>query len=277
MLNDIQQLNEYMKNKNFYSPCYQSFDTIYTFTTENQRGYMMDSANQEVLSVAGSGDQYLNLHSLGAKKVDSFDINKFALYHLKIKKAALMALSKEEFYDFFGNDARRYYSRVSQYLDYESLSFWNYYMREYVSNDRGFHRSRLFLSSFLSYRVFLNNIYLKNENYSSLQRDLLNHREEYCYHSDIYLLPNKLKQQYDSIYLSNISNYQKDINRYYYLVLTLYHDFLKKNGKLYYGYFYGEIPKKMKEALPNTQKIIINNAKGIENHHDYVYILKKNS
>ena len=149
-------------------------------------------------------------------------------------------------------------------------------MSHYVIH-HGLQRSRLFISSMYSYRVLMNNVYLKNENYVSLQRKLQDYRDEESIHSDIYDLPSKLNKQYDSIYLSNIINYQKDKDKYYQLILTLYQEFLKENGSIYYGYFYGDVPKELKEGLPNTNKLKIGNAKGLDNHYDYVYQLKKNS
>ena len=275
MTSDIKHLDTFMKTKGNYSATYELYDKVYSFTTENQRGYMTDSSNQDVLSVAGSGDHYLNLSYLNASRVDSFDINKFALYHLKLKKAAVMALSKEEFYDFLGCDAKKYYDKVSSYLDMDSLAFWDYYMLHYINND-GFHRSRLFLATFFSYRVYINNHYLQNNNYQVLKQSLSRHHDEDFYHTDIYDLPNILTRQYDSIYLSNISNYQTDYFKFLNLVITLYNDFLKKNGKIYYGYFYGAVHKKTEGAFPNSIRLQIDNAKGIKDHHDYVYVLKKN-
>ncbi len=273
MISDIQKLDDFMRTRNHYTSVYHAYDKVYTFTTENQKGYMTDSLGEDVLSVAGSGDQYLNLALLGARSIDSFDINKFALYHLKIKKAALMTLSKEEFYDFLGCDAKKYYEKIRRHLDYDSLSFWNYYMKNYVTG--GFHRSYLFLACYLSSRVFINNIYLMNDNYLSLQKKLLSHSNERCYHSDIYDLPNRLDKEYDSIYLSNIFDYQKDKMKYMDLVSTLYQNHLKKNGKIYYSYSYGKHLNSL-DILPNSSEIEIENAKGILDYRDYVYILKKN-
>ena len=273
MNRDILELNKIMDGRNSLSFEYEQYDKIYSYTTENQKGYMKDIYG-DVLSVSGSGDHYLNLSSLGVDNIDSFDINKFSLYYLKLKRAAVKALDKNEFYEFLGNNAMLYYDRVKKYLDIESLSFWNYYIGNYGIN-RGVQRSRLFIHSVLISRVKYNNIYLDNNNYNALRSKLLKEKNEEFIHSDIYMLPNRLHKKYDFIFLSNIINYQKDRDKFSYFLESLYNNYLNDKGSIYYGYFYDNVPKKWDGFIPGTITMDVDSAKGIPDNRDYVYILKK--
>ena len=274
MNQDIQSLNRFMKEEYTSFFDFKFFDKVYSFTTENQSGYMDSYIGQDILSICGSGDHFLNLALLGSNKIDTFDINKFSIYHLKLKIASIKALEKENFYDFFGCDSLKYFSIVSKYLDNDSFSFWDYYTKNY-SRNRGIYKSRLFFPVHYSSRVFRNNLYLNSDKYLKLKEKLYETREDSYYHSDIYDLENHLTKKYDSIFLSNIIGYQKNAEKYCDFIRSLYINYLKDGGRIYYGYFYGNPSLKYLDFFPNTTIIDIDSSKGIKNQKDYVYVLKK--
>lgn len=272
---DISYLNQFMREEYTSFFDFQTYDKVYSFTTENQSGYMDSYMDQDILSICGSGDHYLNLKLLGAKRIDSFDINKFSLYHLKLKIASIQALEKDEFYDFFWCDSTKYFNKVSNYLGSEAFSFWSYYIMNY-SIHRGIHKSRLFFPVHYSSRVFRNNLYLNRDNYLSLKEKLYETRDDSYYHSSIYDLEKYLNSKYDSIFLSNIIGYQKNTEKYCDLIRSLYSNYLKDGGRIYYGYFYGETPLTYLDFFSYTEKMEVDSAKGLSNQKDYVYVLKKN-
>ncbi len=213
------------------------YDRVYPYTTENIEGYMKDVSDKSVLSVVGSGDHYLNLIAKGAKEVDCFDINKFALYYLSLKKAAVLSLSKREFFEFLTNDSLKYFDRVKPHLDANSYVFWSNYIKYFTFNN-GIQATFLFYPRTAGGDYIKRNYYLTNEGYDSLKEKIIGKNEDYFY-GDIYDVSKLLNKKYDSIYLSNICNYQEDMNKYRNLILQLKNNNLNDNGELYYAYYYG--------------------------------------
>src|SRR5574344_1313521 len=101
-------------------------ERVYKTTNESAVDYMSDVVkdNSDILSVAASGDQYLNSVLYGAKNIDIFDINILAYYHTILKIVSASVLSLEEFKEFLVNEDdnqytflnKRYYNRVRSYL-----------------------------------------------------------------------------------------------------------------------------------------------------------------
>ena len=58
---------------------YQDYDRVYPYTTEVISGYMPSCVNSSILTLVGSGDQYLNASLMGAKDIIVIDINKLAI------------------------------------------------------------------------------------------------------------------------------------------------------------------------------------------------------
>ena len=220
---------------------YGQYDRVYPYTTENIEGYMKDSRRKTVLSVVGSGDHYLDLVCKGADKIDSFDINRLSIYYLKLKRAAVSCLSKREFYEFMTNNASKHYQKVRYYLDNEALKFWDYYIR-YFTCYTGIQDSEFFYPRVHGDDYIRRNVYMSNDGYAILQDNISKHYNEEYYTTDIYRLPSLLNKKYDSIYLSNISNYQENTEKFKDLVIKL-GDYLHDGGELYYAYIYQGLGK----------------------------------
>lgn len=237
MKEDFLKAVELINNKTHHPNEFVEYDRVYPYTTENINGYLEDVSNKSVLSVVGSGDHYLNLIAMGAKEVDCFDINKFALYYLRLKKAAVISLTKREFFEFMTYDSRRYFNKVKKHLDANSYVFWNYYIKN-ITYNTGIQESFLFYPRNGGGNYLLRNVYMSEKGYSLLQERIKDKYEDY-YLGDINDLVDKIDKKYDSIYLSNICGYQDSLRKYRDLVYKLRDNNLNDNGELYYGYYYG--------------------------------------
>lgn len=237
MKEDFYKAMEIIASKTHHPREYLEYDRVYPYTTENINGYMNNVKDKSVLSVVGSGDHYLNLITKGAREVDCFDINKFALYYLRLKKAAVMTLNKREFFEFLTSDSMKYFDEVKTQLDANSYLFWSNYIK-YFTYNTGIQGSFLFYPRCGGGDYLKRNEYLTNEGYELLQERIIDKDEDY-YFGDIYDVANSINKKYDSIYLSNICTYQEDLRRYRDLIISLRDNNLNDNGEIYYAYFYG--------------------------------------
>ena len=238
MKEDFLKAMELINNRQNHPNIFTEYDRVYPYTTENINGYLEDLTGKSVLSVVGSGDHYLDLITMGAREVDCFDINKFALYYLRLKKASVKCLNKREYFDFLTNNSNKYFNEVKKYLDASSYLFWSYYVNKITPNT-GIQDSYLFYPRNGGGDYIKRNIYLTNDGYNLLQEKIIDKHEDY-YWGNIYTIANRLDKKYDSIYLSNICDYQEDLREYRDLIIKLRDNNLKDNGELYYAYYYGK-------------------------------------
>ena len=82
----------------------KGFERIYPFATENISGYIdtFNLKNKKLFTVGSSGDQVLNAIYRDCNDVTVLDINPYTKFYYYLKAAAIIVLSKNEFYDFFG-------------------------------------------------------------------------------------------------------------------------------------------------------------------------------
>ena len=170
-----------------------------------------------ILTPTSSGDLVLNGALLGINNIDSFDISTFPKYFLNFKIAAVKALSKEEYVEFFfeaittSEKYDEYYYRIRKYLDDKDLLFWDGLFDFFDWID--IYNSLLFShETFYTNNVIHENMYLQGNNYNELRKviDKVNINN---YQGDIISLSKELEREYDLIYLSNIL-YYVDINKY---------------------------------------------------------------
>lgn len=251
-------------NKFVYFPSLDDeyFNFIYPFTTENINGYIsqLNIEGKNILTVCGSGDHVLNLILNGAKKIDTFDISPLTKYYLYLKIGAIKALKYDEYLEFFcyldypktfKHNKKAFniktYWKISNHLDKYTKIFWdNLYLEfsglEIRKNDLLFSRDEE------KHKVLKQtNNYLNPENFYRLKNILKNKKYEInFYNSNITELPKILKNKYDLILTSNISQniqqiYNSDENisleRYKKLIVNL-SEYLNENGKILIGYFY---------------------------------------
>lgn len=194
---------------------FHTTSAVYKISNERTQDYYSYLIGREkVLSVIGSGDQILNLILEGTKEIDAFDISSFPKYFLYLKMAAIKALSKEEYIEFFyevNNRSEVYddmYDRISFYLDDETSSFWDSLFNFFDWQD--IYNSTLFSSEpYIAANAINQNKFLQcDAAYEELRRALddvvIN-----VYEGDIFDLSCRIDGTYDLVYLSNIVYYNK--------------------------------------------------------------------
>lgn len=253
---------------------YQDYDRVYPYTTEVISGYMPSCVNSSILTIVGSGDQYLNASLMGAKDIDVIDINKLAINYLRLKKAAVLALSKEEFYDFLTNNAKKYFLEVSKYLDSESIDFWSEYIKYFVFQT-GIQGTPMFYPRHHGSDYLIMNNYMQKGKYDELRNKLHNTFTGEEFHKDIEDL--YINKKYDKIFLSNVINY-KPLNSHSIKMIKRLIDYnLKNNGEIYYGYFYYGHQTDMEyylDKFPLSQIIEIDSTL-FKGEKDHVLVYKK--
>lgn len=151
------------------------YSKVYGFTNENLTSYknIYNFKNSRVLSVIGSGDQYLSSILFGAESVILFDKNEIARLYFLLKFYAIRYLSYEEFTDYFVNKKimdKKYYSKIRRFLPKDV----KYYFDKVYKNN-----------IFIQYPISISNNpinfstgrvipYLEKENYYKLQTILRN-------------------------------------------------------------------------------------------------------
>lgn len=194
---------------------FHTTSAVYKISNERTQDYYSYLIGREkVLSVIGSGDQILNLILEGTKEIDAFDISSFPKYFLYLKMAAIKALSKEEYIEFFYDVSHRsevyddMYDRISFYLDDEISSFWDSLFNFFDWQD--IYNSTLFSSEpYIAANAINQNKFLQcDAAYEELRRALddvvIN-----VYEGDIFDLSCRIDGTYDLVYLSNIVYYNK--------------------------------------------------------------------
>lgn len=276
MDDNIIKLIDLIENQRIFDVDFNGYDRLYPYTTENLKGYLPDVDGKNVLSVSGSGDHYLNLAFLGARTIDSFDINLFSLYYLKLKKAAILAFQKSSFDYFMNCDCLSCIEQLKPFLDTDTYRFWNFYVQFYAYQG-GFLSTSLFYPQINKDDYPRRNYYLDKENYLKLQNTLLDRPNEEFYHADLYQLPSLLNKKYDAIFLSNIVSYQKNKKSFLNLLNEL-SNWLNDGGSLYYGYYYrsqGSGIPYYQSHLENTEFLSIPSVYKNGADKDKVLVLKK--
>ena len=251
-MNDIEYLDDIMninKNQKLFDKC---FFWLYPFTNENISGYYsnIDFKDKDVLTVTSSGDHALNAFLMGARNIDTFDINPLAKYYSELKIASIKSLSLEEFFLFLYNKRllgtskyflkKSLYNKVRENLDSNYLDFWDYVFNKYSNKD--IIKSKLFTKDFLYLKELTkSNMYLNKDTYYKL-RDILFKKSINYIDCDIKKL-SKLNKKYDVIILSNIPDYfdivYKSDKEALIELRNILNSIKKNNTKIVLCYLYG--------------------------------------
>ncbi len=219
---------------------------VFLFSNENVAGYldkMNNLTGKKVLAVAGSGDHAFECLLRGAKQVDVFDVNYLQKHIVELKAKMIKHLPYSEFMRFFFSKShffdRDIIKPIWNKFSYGLRVFLNKY---YKSETKSLFRYRTAQSIFYSTDKIS---YLKNEEeYKRLGRlmpDKINFKR-----TDIKGITTKFETVYDTILLSNISEYMFDeINDTTEKVLTFYDKVLcpiadknlnENGGQICFGY-----------------------------------------
>lgn len=231
---------------------YSPFIYIYPFTTENIKGYMnhLNLNDKSILTVGSSSDQVINSFLLGSKNISLFDINPFTKYYFELKKAGILLLDFNSFYEFFSNNINSFnsktYSILRNKLSSESKLFWDTLFNSYNCY---LLRDKLFSKDEYTLKQLMNmNIYMNIDNFNTLKTTINNLNPTFI-NSNILEVHTKVKNKYDYIFLSNISSYLKlytaeNINKFISTINNL-SNLLNTNGSIYLGYIYDRIRGKI--------------------------------
>ena len=253
-------------DRNFTEYC-----PVYIFTTENISGYLntLDVKDKDVLVPCASGDHILEAINKGAKSVDVFDINIYSYHMARLKIAAVKALSKEEFLNFFVRkiddettnekifDRQVYESKIRKCLPVYSRNFWDIAYHSWKKNHAKLNKSKnllhsgLFIYDFATQDGIVKLLdYLKDDNYDKLKEKLSIMDEENIefFNCDIVDIGSHLEKKYDIIMLSNIQDYANEIysatdeitslRKYREFIKNTLFKFLNKNGCIVGEYYY---------------------------------------
>lgn len=263
------------------------FDSIYPFTTENITGYMneLDLTNKKIITVTGSTDHILNAIVKGSRNITTFDINPLTKYYMDLKIACIKELEIEEFLDIFLYN-NKYLDKdfISNLdIDLESKEFWNYQLYlygNYLMNSNLFNKKY-----FNSNSKIIFNMYLDKDNYNKVKNNISNVNIKFLEYS---LQDLELKEEYDYMFLSNISDYINLIfsDNYLYNYKELIDSFLDKVNYIYFAYLYDYGSNNPRSEIDNIElvKRVFNEFKiktfnsaleGVENKRDSVLILRR--
>lgn len=213
----FRQLNKLLKSKSIVSDFapFSSYSPVYIETNECQRGVLskLDVAGKDVLCVTSSADFAFNALASGARKVTTFDKNKFAKYVLALKIATIKTYYSASGYSrFWLKDSPDYLSKrlfndIKNYLSPRDYEFWTYVFQDNFNlRESNFIRKTMYGTYNMQNKY---NIYYNNYYYLLLRQALLK-EPIITYDLDITDIFN-IKESFDVIYLSNILQYYKEI------------------------------------------------------------------
>lgn len=192
--NDLLHTSLVMNGRRF-----PNYNRVYFNSNENVKDVLsvLDIKDKKVLSVLGSGDQAFHLLNNDALKVDLFDINKLTIYYYYLRRWTMKYLN--HFYpndDFNIKFIKELLSLVEIKDKNEKIAFdyWCKYI-ELFDDKR---------SNKLFYRGIFDNVN-DLDDFSKVKKRL---DEDICFYNvDISDNISTIKDKYDVLYLSNISDY----------------------------------------------------------------------
>ena len=263
MLDDFRErrkLDKLLKNNTIVSDFadFTKYSSTYLATNENQVSALenFNVKDKDILCVTSSGDFALNVLSLGASKVVTFDLNKFAKYVLALKIATIKTYSNEKLYaSFWLSNSPDYLSYnkflgIKGNLSKDAFDFWTYVYTflnnaNNTLNNTDFFRNTIYNTNTLQERF---NLYYRDSYYEQLRRSVFTTKID-SYDLDITKI-NTLKSnyQFDVVYLSNILQYYATIDgidskeKVYKFLESVKKNLLRNEGTLVANYnFFGNL------------------------------------
>lgn len=183
---------------------------VFLFTNENISGYldkMDDLSGKSVLSVAGSGDHAFECLLRDAKSVDTFDVNYLQKHVIELKSKMIKHLPYKSFMRFFF-DERYFFDREIIKPIWHTFSpalkiFLNKY---YKTQNRSLFRYRTAQSMFYDVDKIS---YINDASAYSCLGHKMPSKINFT-HADLMNVSAKFNGTYDTILLSNISEYMYD-------------------------------------------------------------------
>lgn len=247
----IKQYNKKNNSNDFNKNIFNSQSKVYAFTNEALSLYMnnYDFKEKNVLASLGSGDFALNAYILGAKEVETFDINQVAYFFFELKKALIIAYNFDEICFLIKNPTKIFekFNEYQHLLNPLTINFFKNLINEYKDNTKELLKN-LFIDRILSAKktwknltnayesleeLFLisqyKNFYLSSEeNYNKLKEQLLKHYNDSFYFVNLYHF--KSTKKYDIVYLSNIGDYYDSVEEFNKFIKKLSSELLTEDG-----------------------------------------------
>ncbi len=238
----------------------EKFNNIYLFTTENIAGYLedLDLTNKKVITVTGSSDHILNIILKGSLDITTFDINPLSKYFMDLKLALVKELSYKEFQDFLMYDTKLTFNKeIIEKLDMnnDSKLFFLNELKKYNDDGIKLKQSNLFNLKYFNIENKINcNLYLNKKNYSIIKKRINRVKIKYL---NVNLKDLVLKEKFDYMFLSNISDYLKLIYQDNYLekYQELIYKFLNNVKIIYFAYVYNIDSNNKRTDIDDIEKV----------------------
>ncbi len=204
-----------------------------------------DLSNKSIFSIIASGDFFFNSCLLDCKNMTLVDINEYAYYYFKIKKAMIKKYNYEEFIAMY-RDLDNIYYRFNEYSSSIKDDIRNKIINKFslYADDVSSFVKNISWSCSYEFNNFDNigrrigffrthNLYLSSEdNYNKLKSILLKDDIDLnMYVSSLFDLDLDNMEKFDYIYLSNIGDYC-DTSLFYDFLLSIKNKILNETGKI---------------------------------------------
>lgn len=191
---------------------YSDYSFICGSSNENHEeiAKILEYKNKSLLTVAGSGEQYLSAKYSGAKNVTLYDINNLSKLYVYLKIGAIKKLNYDDFINFLvPMDNQKYMSlntllKISDYLPEYVSEYWYNVLKQY-----GYHSLEkliLYPTDYNKDDYFTRGApYYKKENYSELKQLIQNESYPEFIPTSIYNITTQIpSKKFDVIDTSNI-------------------------------------------------------------------------
>ncbi len=301
---DISAVVTIMDKGQLFCPRFTTYAPTYLWSTENLTDYYskLDFKEKDVLTVASSGDHAFNAFLVGAKSVETFDINRLQRYVQELKFTAVKALDHNTFMKYFNTKdyhqlfSKEIYQQFRSQLPWDIRYFWD---TLYGSFSSCLIASELFLEEpCATYALYSRNPYTNKEQYQKA-KECFKEKEIPFVESDLLSLPKvRSLKMYDIILLSNIAQYvlrrgkeeekqyQERKQEFYQTLSSLVNDHLNPKGIVVSEYLYPsiyrsrkfELQKEYRSFLPDVKMRVLEMDRYLEegqDKKDHVVILQK--
>ena len=258
------------------------FDCIYLFSNELIKSYInyFNLKNRSLLTTGSSADQAINAINRGCNDILIVDLNMYTRFFYNLKKAAIIALDLNDFYQFFSFDNDNIFNKyffeflkpVLKTIDYPSYIFWEGLLKVYDGMEiyNGLFRTdepkNMIKKSY--------NAYLQNNNEYLKTRENIKRASVMFINED--LMTYKANVKYDNIWLSNVLDHVSNFEAGYIFRNML--EYLKSDGKMLVAYLYHPIDEdsyRFNDILlrnPDKTKIVpLDDSKKIDCHQALIY------
>lgn len=222
----------------------------YPFTTENINAYIdnFDFDNKSLLTVGSSGDQVFNAILNGCKDITLYDICPFAREYFYLKKAAILSMNRNEFFDFFcyRNYPKLFvknrkafiessFFRLLEYLEVDNPEvcyFWLELLKRYKG--RNIRKNLFSTDEYEKHMLTKMNRYLESDEDYYRLRSIVEDADVKFVYDNLFSIGNEHK--YDNIFLSNVAAYYKLAD--FKDMFDIMDNVLADDGKMLVAYLY---------------------------------------